>query len=93
MNAKFPISKFHKPKNNSKELFEDCIRKDYCVIARLKLYNVRLKDELTPVPYISESNCTALPKDYITDNGRILKSEYVELAVTEVDLKIIFNQY
>lgn len=93
MNAKFPISKFHKPKNNSKELFEDCIRKDYCVIARLKLFNVRLKDDLISVPYISESNCTALPKDYITDNGRILKAEYIELAVTEVDLKIIFNQY
>lgn len=93
MNGKFPISKFHKPRNNSKELFEDCIKKGYAVISRLCLDNISLKDDLIPVPYISESNCKILSDNYIADNGRILQAESIELAVTEIDLKIIFQQY
>lgn len=93
MNGKFPISKFHKPRQVTYELFEDCIKKGYAVIARIRFEYIKLIDYLTPVPYISESNCTYLSKNYREDNGRILSADELELALTEVDLSIILNQY
>ena len=100
LNRKFPIGKYHKPKTIDKEGFENCLKKDYAIIARLCLYNLELKDEINPVPYISLSKCENIKpsdreqrKTYRQDNGRILSAECVQICVTEIDLDIIFNQY
>lgn len=93
MNGKFPISKFHKPRQITYELFENCIKKGYAVIARIRFEYIKLIDYLITVPYISESNCTYLSKNYREDNGRILNADELELALTEIDLSIILNQY
>ena len=68
---------------------------------------LKLKDELaTPVPYISSSKCKPLKfytyKDDAgkvknepnqVDNGRILRCEYCQTVITEMDYLIIRNQY
>lgn len=94
LNGLFPIGKFHKHKNNtSRDAFMECINKGYCVIARLHIEKIRLRDELTTVPYLSSSNCQILSKNNVLDNGRILSADIIEIAITEVDLNIILNQY
>ena len=100
LNYKFPIGKYHKPKIIDKEGFENCLAKDYAIIARLCLYNVSLKDEFNPVPYISLSKCENIKpsdreqrKTYRQDNGRILSADCIQICVTEIDLDIINEQY
>ena len=93
LNGYFPTGKFHKPRNFDKYGFEKCLERGYCVICRLRLFDISLKDDLIPVPYISEDKCTKLIKPFETDNGRILNANCIEIALTEIDLQIVFNQY
>lgn len=92
MNGYFPISRFSKPRYIDKEGFEKCLSRGYCVIARLQLFDVVIKDEFVTVPYISISNCKGVIKPY-EDNGRILEAMRLTLSVTEYDLEIITKQY
>lgn len=64
---------------------------NYAVIGRYKFKQLRLKNPAEPIPYISLSRCDALRASL--DNGRILECEYLEIALTEIDLKIIMEQY
>ena len=93
MNGEFPIGKFHKPRRYDEEGFLKCLARGYCVICRLHFYNIEVKNWITPVPYISEDKCTKLSTNHVTDNGRILSADELEIALTEVDLRIISNQY
>ena len=93
LNGKFPIGKFHKPRTYDKELFEKTVKRGYCVVSRLRFYNIRLRDSICPVPYISEDKCTILSKTHVSDNGRVLSADELVIALTEVDLGIVVNQY
>ncbi len=92
LNGKFPISKWSKPRKIDKEGFELCLKRGYCVIARLQLFNLCIKDEFVAVPYISKSSCKNVIKPY-EDNGRVLEALRLTLSVTEYDLEIITRQY
>ena len=63
----------------------------YAVVGRYQFKNIRLKNHRDPIPYISLSRCHAL--DFLLDNGRILEADYLEISLTEIDLKIILDQY
>ena len=63
----------------------------YAVVGLYQFKGLRLKNKKTPVPYISLGRCEAL--NWKLDNGRILECEYCEIALTEIDLEIILNQY
>lgn len=54
--------------------------------------NIRLKDPKTPMPCLQYSKCLkTLNADL--DNGRILAAAYVEICLTEVDLRMISSMY
>ena len=53
---------------------------------------VRLRDPDEPMPVLQLSK-TLKNLNAITDNGRILSAEYVEIILTEVDLKLVDKQY
>ncbi len=63
----------------------------YAVVGEYRFTGIRLKRDREPVPYISLARCEAL--DFEVDNGRILKAEYVEISLTEIDLEIILTMY
>ena len=63
-----------------------------CVIMRVQFSNLRIKENI-PVPYIPLSKCQKHGKDCIIDNGRVLSIDCCEIAITEIDLAIIRNQY
>ena len=67
-------------------------KKRACLI-RCSLLNVRLKDDLIPVPYLAVSKCHGIANG-VYDNGRILSADVIGLTTfTDIDLKILEEQY
>lgn len=62
----------------------------YAVVGLYQFKGLRLKHRV-PIPYLSLARTEAY--GFRLDNGRILEAEYVECALTEVDLKIVLKQY
>lgn len=65
---------------------------NYAYIFKLRAYGVKLKDPTYPMPALQWSKCI-VDKNSILDNGRILRSEYIEIYLTEIDLQVIASQY
>lgn len=63
----------------------------YAVVGEYHFTGVRLKNPKEPIPYISLSRCDA--RNFKLDNGRILKADYIEISLTEIDLEIILDTY
>ena len=63
----------------------------YAVVGEYHFTNIRLKNSREPIPYISLARCEAL--NFEIDNGRILKADYLEISLTEIDLEIILDTY
>ena len=63
----------------------------YAVVGEYHFTNIRLRDPDEPIPYISLARCDA--HDFSLDNGRILKADYLEISLTEIDLQIIMDTY
>lgn len=85
----FPMSQFTKV-TPSEEDFIKYLDK-YCTIFEAEFYGIALKPGVTN-PYISLSKCIQTGNNYI-DNGRILTSDYIKIAITEIDYAIILSQY
>ena len=64
----------------------------YSVVGRYRFTNIKLKNKNEPMPYISLSRCQE-STGVLLDNGRVLAADYIEAALTEIDLKIIIKQY
>lgn len=59
---------------------------------KARFSNLKLKDDLFGFPYIPTAKLEA--SSVVTrDNGRVLKAEYVELWLTDIDYEIISNEY
>ena len=81
---------------------------DWGMLIEVTWKNLRLRNpDATPVPYLSISKCDPIKfhqthgdseknkkqKARQMDNGRILRCEYCQTTITEVDYLIIMNQY
>lgn len=92
-NRQYPVSEFHKSCDNSPERVMALITKQKkAVVCRVKLWSVRLVDEFWGCPYLSFDKCRNVING-ARDNGRILSADYLETSVTDVDLKIILEEY
>ena len=92
-NRQYPVSEFHKSCDNSPERVMSLITKQKkAVVCRVKLWKVRLIDEFWGCPYLSFDKCRNVING-ARDNGRILSADYLETSVTDVDLKIILEEY
>lgn len=58
----------------------------------LHFERIKLRDPSWGCPYISISKCLKLA-DYDSDNGRVLNADSVAIVVTDVDLRIILDEY
>ncbi len=89
----FPVTKFIEVKPYELDTY---IKHNYAAILEIELYNVRLKNIHEPTPYLSFSKVYDYDRkdpDMILDNGRILTASYFTASVTDIDYKIICNQY
>lgn len=92
VNCQYPITPFYHVGVASLKDVKYYMSKGRALVMRLAMYNVRLRDKYSPVPYIPKAKTQSCINAEI-DNGRILSAEYIELAVTDIDLQIILDQY
>lgn len=87
---KFPMSKFeYYGEIESEDEFYNLLDVNACLF-RIQYVNLQIRPGCI-TPYIPISKCQALHP--ISDNGRVLASEYVEMAVTDIDFKLISDCY
>lgn len=93
LTRKYPMSQFTPvPERDPEIIFEMMEKRNRALLMRVGFSFIRLKDERWPVPYISKAKCRNL-YNYSNDNGRILAAEYLETTITDIDLKIILEEY
>ena len=92
-NCQFPVSPFfHAGKVSFNTLLNMIVVRKKAVIMRIAISKLRLHDDLWGGPYLSKDKCRRIEKGAF-DNGRILSAEYLETTITDVDFKIILEQY
>ena len=96
VNCKFPIGPFRavQGKKIPWAKLEDLInRRGKACLIRLALWDVSLTDPYkTGAPYLAFDKCRYV-KNVRLDNGRILSADYLETTLTDIDLKIVMDQY
>lgn len=92
-NDKFPVSRFfHSGAITMERLADIMNRRGRAVLARVIMRNLRLADPRWPCPYLSLSKCHVGERKKI-DNGRILECGICETVLTDVDLRIVLDEY
>lgn len=93
-NERFPMSPF-KLINDGKKVdsskIMELIADDQALVMRVRIIGLDLIDPYWGAPYLAINKCTYVGA--VKDNGRILKAEAVETAITDVDLGIILSEY
>lgn len=87
-NCDYPVTPF---KFSMRDIRSE-IKRGKAVIAMIKINNVVLKNEYDPAPYLSISKCREYT-DVVEDNGRVLAADTLTMTVTDVDFKLIDDQY
>lgn len=64
----------------------------YAFMIKLILKDVRLKDYGEPMPLLQAYKCNP-SFNAVVDNGRVLECKFAEIAVTEIDLQMLKEQY
>ena len=65
---------------------------NYAFIFKVSFFNIKLKDDLIPMPALQSSKCDQTI-NLITDNGRVISAGYCCLYMCEQDLHVIADQY
>lgn len=63
-----------------------------CMLMRVRFYDIKLKNKLWGCPYIPRDKSRNKYK-CAYDNGRVLAGKMLEITITEIDLKIILDEY
>ena len=92
VNCQYPITPFYHVGAASLKDVKYYMQKGRALVMRTAMYNVRLRDKYSPVPYIPKAKTQSCVNAEI-DNGRVLSAEYLEMAVTDIDMQIILDQY
>ena len=96
-NCEFPMTEFVPILKNdlNKDYIGRCITiRHKALLLRIGIRNLALRDAFWGCPYLSKDKCRNIRKAIDTeDNGRILEAEYLETTVTDIDLKIIMEEY
>lgn len=79
----------------TKEINYKLTKNHLALLMIVKFKSLKLKDFYCSNPYIPKAKCTNYGTIY-EDNGRVLeieKDEWIEMTITDVDLRIICSQY
>lgn len=94
INRKFPGSRFWfiAPENCNFDKVMSLIEHDRAVLMRVCFKGISLIDIYEGCPYIPRAKCRNCVNPWM-DNGRIMAADYIEIAITDIDLLIILEQY
>lgn len=90
MNNKFPMGAW-RTGAPTRENLRNLIKNGYAVMFRAEFWNIKLKSDYWPVPYLSLDKCRTVNAEQ--DNGRILSADYVGTALTDIDFRILLFEY
>lgn len=92
-NNYFPIEPFRRLEDCApRRVIEKIMVRKRPVIMRMRLWGVQLRDKYWGCPYIPKAKCRNLVNAEI-DNGRVLSCDYLEMTVTDIDYRIIAEEY
>ena len=93
VNRLFPMGPWMKDENvDMNWVLRRIYRHHRACLMRVKFFNVRLTDPGWGAPYLAKAKCRNVQRADI-DNGRILSADYLETTITDVDFKIIMEEY
>ena len=96
-NCEYPMTAFIPilRKDLNLEYIKRCITiRHKALLLRIGIRNLHLRNESWGCPYLSKNKCRNIVKGIDTeDNGRILRADYLETTITDIDLKIILEEY
>lgn len=93
INCRFPVSKFvYIGKQDAESLQHLIFARNKAVLMRICISNVRLTDEDWGCPYLAKDKCRNIVNGKY-DNGRILSAEYLETTLTDIDYRILLDEY
>lgn len=65
----------------------------YALLIVVDYYYLELKDKYNAFPYISSAKAIGRVINKEDDNGRVMSCNYIRLALTDIDYKIVESQY
>ena len=96
-NCEFPMSVFTPimPKDLNMNYIIRCIKiRHKALLLRVRFEHLKLRDAFWGCPYLSTDKCRNCDDVIDTfDNGRILSAHRIETTITDIDLKIILEEY
>lgn len=94
VNHKYPVTEFYELKDATyKDVCNYIDVRERAVLIELAFYNLRLKDpHKCGCPYLPIAKCDC-SRDRLNDNGRLLRASWARTVITDVDLRIIRDQY
>lgn len=92
-NCKFPISEFYRLGDLPyKEVIKLIEKRNKALIMRVAITGIYIKRIDWGCPYLSISKCRHI-ENALEDNGRILSADYIETTLTDIDLRIVLQEY
>ena len=88
----YPMEEFKEVLDLSHTNIERLLSLNAALLFRIRMYGVELRNEYIPVPYIPCAKCWPCVGAAL-DNGRVLRADTLEITVTDIDYKIIMQQY
>ena len=93
LQCKYPMSRFYPiPDCNIDNILDQIFKYHKAILMRIAFYDLDLKNITIGCPYLSSSKCRNIING-VYDNGRVLRADYLETTITDVDLRIILNCY
>jgi hypothetical protein len=93
VNCEFPMGPWIRETNVDLEwVLRRIYRHKRAVLMTVALFDVALQDPMWGSPYLAKAKCQNVIGAEI-DNGRILCADYLETTITDIDLKIIMEEY
>jgi hypothetical protein len=88
-----PMGRWYHWKNVSEKKFIEMVMSHRrAILARITLINPELRDHSWGCPYLARAKCRNVIAGEF-DNGLILRADYLETTVTDLDMDIIVNEY
>lgn len=92
LTKKMPDQKFFKLDDNVDAEYIKSSCDEYAFLIHIKCFGASLKNGRWPMPVLQDAKCLTSVNN-ICDNGRILKSDYFDMWVTDPDFLLIDEQY
>ena len=93
VNHLYPVDEFWECGPVDFDLLIDLLyKRKRAMLIRCHIWNLRLKDDTWGCPYISRDKCRKIAAG-VFDNGRVISADFLETTITDVDLKILLDEY